>query len=101
MTDKNIRKICTSCLADRKKASQALIKYGGIRIAVGDFVKLAFSIKEQPGHYEHMWVKVTHLNPLSGRLDNDPGYAKDKARGDNVDFVIEDVEEYLKGPQCA
>lgn len=87
----NIGLVCPEC------ASQPG-KYTGQPPAIflGKHVKLGFKT-EDGEKTEHMWVKVTALDPngkeLHGILDNDPIYDVGYDCGDLLAFAVDEIED--------
>ena len=120
----NIIGVCKECGDDRKASWQKSNK--GLKINVGDFVKIAITDKKGT---EHLWFQIIAVNKVCptcksddvyessnnpeythrcnncgdyfsefiGRCDNDAILVKVIKLNDLDKFTFKDIEEYLKG----
>ena len=90
-TDLNTRIICKECADERRKDWQKQNK--GLKINIGNFVKL--SVSDSNGE-EHLWFEVVKVNPLVGRCDSVPILIKKVRYNDFFSFRFKEIEDYLK-----
>jgi len=89
--DKNVLKVSKELGDKRKKIWQE--KNKGLKINVGDCVKLAIS--DSNGE-EHLWFQVKEVNPLVGKCDNTPIVVEKVKFNDIIPFKFEDIEDHVK-----
>lgn len=65
----------------------------GLKINVGDFVKLA--VTDSNGT-EHLWFEVKEVSPFTGRCDNVPIVIEEVRYNNIIPFKFEEIEDYVK-----